>query len=135
MKSIRVIKTDSEYDEALAEVARLMEANPDRGTPEGDRFELLLTVVEVYEDKNYPIDLPDPIEAIKFMMEQNGLKNRDLAGAFGAASRVSEVLNRKRRLTADMMWALHSEFGIPAKVLIRPYELDKTPGKTESTPA
>jgi HTH-type transcriptional regulator/antitoxin HigA len=93
---------------------------PIPGTPDGDRFEVLLTLVEAYETKRYPIDLPDPIEAIKFRMEQAGLSPKDLVPAIGRLNRVYEILNRKRPLTLNMIWKLHEKFGIPAESLIRP---------------
>lgn len=122
---IKVIKNEKDYDRALAEIERLILANPTRGSADADRLELLGLVVATYEDKRHPIDAPDPIEAIKFVMDQNDLKAKDLVDALGAKSRVSEVLNRKRRLTQEMMWALHDKFGIPARTLIRPYALKK----------
>jgi HTH-type transcriptional regulator / antitoxin HigA len=93
-----------------------------RGTPEGDRLDVLTTLVEAYEAKHYPLDLPDPIEAIKYHMEQQGLSPDDLIPFLRGKSRVHEVLNRKRALTLKMVWELHRGLGIPAESLIRPTE-------------
>ncbi|MFS2157058.1 type II toxin-antitoxin system HigA family antitoxin [Pseudomonas sp. Pseusp122] len=117
---IRPIRTDEEYRAALKEISPLFENEPEPGTAEGDAFEVMITVIEAYEAKNFPIDLPDPIEAIKFRMEQSGLTAADLAPAIGKTNRVYEVLNRKRSLTLPMIWKLHEMFGIPAESLIKP---------------
>ena len=96
---------------------------PEPGTPDGDRFDVLLTLVDAYEAKQFPIDLPDPVEAIKFRMEQAGLTPKDLVPAIGRLNRVYEILARKRPLTLNMIWRLHERFGIPAESLIRPPKL------------
>ena len=93
------------------------------GSAEGDRFEVLITLVEAYEAKHYPIELPDPVEAIKFRMEQAGLTPKDLVPFIGRLNRVYEVLNRKRPLTLNMIWRLHQKLGIPAECLIQPPKL------------
>ena len=90
-----------------------------RDTPDGDRLDVLVTLVEAFEAKHYPIDLPDPVEAIKYHMEQTGLEPRDLVPFIGNRNRVYEVLNRKRPLTLRMVWRLHKELGIPAESLIK----------------
>lgn len=90
-----------------------------RNTPEGDLLDVLVTLIEAYEAKHFRLDLPDPVEAIKFMMEQRGLTPKDLVPYIGKTNRVYEVLNRKRPLTMAMVWKLHSELGIPAESLIR----------------
>lgn len=118
---IRPIRTDEDYKATLREVSAFFDNEPAPGTPEGDRFEVLLTLVEAYETKHFPIDLPDPVEAIKFRMEQSGLTPKDLMPAIGRLNRVYEVLNRKRPLTLGMIWKLHELLGIPAESLIRPY--------------
>ena len=118
MKHIKPIKTETDYDEALAEIASLMDA--ELGTPEGDRLDVLVTLVEAYEEKQWQIDPPDPIEAIKVRMQQRGLTRHDLERVLGSKSRVSEVLNRKRPLTLTMIRRLHDTLGIPAESLIRP---------------
>lgn len=117
---IRPIHTDADYKTALKAVSRLMENDPDAGTPEGDLLDVLTTLVQAYEAKNFPIDLPDPVEAIKFRMEQAGLTAKDLEPMIGQRNRVYEVLNRKRSLTLPMIWRLHKALGIPAENLIRP---------------
>ncbi|MCQ2396086.1 MAG: ImmA/IrrE family metallo-endopeptidase [Lentisphaeria bacterium] len=118
MKNIKVIKTEEEYEQALAKIERLMEIkNPTQA--QEDEQELLGLLVENYEDKHYPIGLPDPIEAIKFRMEQEGLTRKDLAKYIGSASKVSEVLNHKLPLSLSMMRALHEGLGIPAEVLLQ----------------
>lgn len=114
---IALIKTKRDYRRALSEIEALMNAK--RGTPEGDRLDLLVTLVEAWEAKHYPIDLPDPVEAIKYHMEQKGLEPRDLVEYIGSRNRVYEVLNRKRPLTLRMVWRLHTGLGIPAESLIK----------------
>lgn len=121
---IRPIKTEADYQAALEEIERLFGAVPD--TLEGDRLEVLTTLVEAYEDKHYAIPLPDPIEAIKYYMESRGLTRRDLESYIGNRGRVSEVLNRRRPLTIEMIRQLHAGLGIPAEVLIQPYEYKQT---------
>lgn len=117
---IKPIKTDADYRAALKEIETLMIAEPD--TPEGEKLDLLVTLVEAYERKHYPLDFPDPVEAIKFEMEQKGLTAKDLEPMIGKLNRVYEVLNRKRSLTLTMIWRLHRELGIPAESLIKPPE-------------
>ena len=120
---IRPLHTDADYKAALREVSAYFDSEPNPGTADGDRFEILLTLVEAYEAKRFPIDLPDPVEAIKFRMEQAGLTPKDLVPAIGRLNRVYEILARKRPLTLNMIWRLHKEFGIPAESLIRPSKL------------
>lgn len=114
---ITPLKTKRDYRRALSEIEGLMAAK--RGTPEGDRLDVLATLVEAWEAKHYPIDLPDPVEAIKYHMEQKGLEPRDLVHYIGSRNRVYEVLNRKRPLTLRMVWRLHKGLGIPAESLIK----------------
>lgn len=118
--NIRPIRTQKDYKQALRDLSRYFDNEPEPGTEDGDRFEVLVTLVESYEAKHYPIDTPDPVEAIKFRMEQNGLTVKDLEPAIGKPNRVYEVLNGKRNLTLPMIWKLHSMFGIPAESLIKP---------------
>lgn len=113
----KVIKTEGDYKRALACIDELMDAEPN--TPEGDELELLVTLVELYEEKKYPIDMPDPIEAIKFRMEQLSLNQQALVSFIGSKSKVSEVLNKKRPLSLSMMRALHKGLGIPAEILLQ----------------
>ena len=117
--NLRLIKTEKEYNEALARLEIIFDAEP--GTPEGDELEVLALLIENYEDEHYPIDVPDPIEAIKFRMEQLGLKQKDLAEMIGYKSRVSEILNRKRKLTLNMIRKLSASLKIPTEVLIQEY--------------
>ena len=117
---IRPIRTEEDYKAALREVSAYFDNQPTPDTADGDRFEILLTLVEAYESKHYVIELPDPVEAIKFRMEQAGLTPKDLVPAIGRVNRVYEILNRKRPLTLTMIWKLHQKFGIPAECLIKP---------------
>ena len=117
---IRPIRTEEDYQATLREVSAFFDDEPEPGSPEGDRFEVLLTLLEAYEAKHFPIDLPDPVEAIQFRMEQGGLTPKDLQPMIGRLNRVYEVLNRKRPLTLNMIWKLHRGLGIPAESLIRP---------------
>lgn len=117
---IRPIKTEADYEAVLAEIEALFEAEP--GTPESDRLEVLTTLVEAYEEAHYAIPLPDPIEAIKYYMESRGLERRDLEPYLGSRARVSEILNRKRPLSLTMIRRLNENLGIPAEVLIQPYD-------------
>ena len=117
---LRPICTDDDHRAALRELSAYFDVEPKLGTPEGDRFEVLLILVESYESKHFPINLPDPVEAIKFRMEQSGLTAKDLQPMIGRLNRVYEVLNRKRPLTLPMIWKLHQGLGIPAENLIRP---------------
>jgi HTH-type transcriptional regulator/antitoxin HigA len=121
---IRPIKTEQDYHAALAEVEILFDAL--RDTPEGDRLEMLTTLIEAYEAQHHEILPPDPIEAIVYHLESRGLTRRDLETYIGGRGRVSEVLNRKRPLTLEMIRALHTGLGIPAETLIQPYPLHQT---------
>ena len=123
---IHPIRTLGDYKAALREVSACFDNPPEPGTAEGDRFEILLTLLEAYEARHYPIDLPDPVEAIKFRMEQGDLTPKDLVPAIGRLNRVYEILARKRPLTLNMIWRLHEQFGIPAESLIRPAKLPAT---------
>lgn len=120
---LKPIRTEADYEAALAEAERLWGAKS--GTPDGDRLDVLATLIEVYEEKQHPMDPPDPIEAIRFRMEQQGLTRRDLEPMIGPRNRVADVLNRKRGLSIDMIRQLHDRLGISAEVLIRPSRLDK----------
>jgi HTH-type transcriptional regulator/antitoxin HigA len=115
---IRPIRTKADYRRTLKEIETLMDATPK--TTKGQRLDVLVTLVEAYERKHYTLDLPDPVEAIRFRMEQMGLSPKDLEPMIGKRNRVYEVLNRKRPLTMKMAWRLHCELGIPAESLIRP---------------
>jgi len=113
---VKPIRTKADHRAALKEIETLMSAR--QGTPEGDRLDVLVTLVEAWERKRYPMELPDPIEAIKFRMEQSGLAPKDLVPMIGQLNRVYEVLNRKRPLTLSMIQRLHRDLGIPAESLI-----------------
>ncbi len=114
---IKPIKSDRDYSRALKEIDRLMDARP--GTVAGDRLDVLVTLVEVWEQKHHPIEAPDPVEAIRFAMVQRGITRRDLEPLIGSRARVAEVLNGKRNLTLAMIRRLHEGLGIPAETLIR----------------
>lgn len=114
---IKPIRNKRDHEAALGEIERLMTAR--RNTPEGDRLDILVTLVEAYEAKHFPLDLPDPVEAIKFVMEQRNLAVKDLVPYIGQPNRVYEVLNHKRPLTMAMAWKLHKGLGIPAESLIK----------------
>ncbi len=116
---IKPIKTEADHEAALAEIERLMDLDPDTDTPEGDRLDVLATLLEAYEAKHFPIDPPDPIAAIEFCMEQRGLTRKDLEPMVGGRGRVSEVLSGKRKLSLRMIRNLHAVLGIPAEVLLR----------------
>ncbi len=111
------IRTEDDYDAALKRIDQLM--NAEFGTPEGDKLDILVTLVEAYEAKHYPIPACDPIEAIKFRMEQMGLEAKDLTPIIGSRSKVSEVLNRKRQLSIAMIRNLHAQLHLPFESLIR----------------
>ncbi|HHH52902.1 MAG TPA: helix-turn-helix domain-containing protein [Bacteroidetes bacterium] len=116
---IKPIKNENDYQKALERLKVIFDAK--KNTKEGDELEILSILIDKYESENYPIDLPDPIEAIKFRMEQMGMKQKDLAEIVGFKSRVSEILNRKRKLTLDMIRKISSSLRIPTDVLIQEY--------------
>jgi HTH-type transcriptional regulator/antitoxin HigA len=115
---VKPIRSEADYQAALAELERLWGAKA--GTPDGDKLDVLATLIDAYERQHEPMDPPDPIEAIKFRMEQQGLTRRDLESLIGSRARVAEVLNRNRDLSIAMIRRLHEALGIPAEVLIRP---------------
>ena len=119
--NIKPIKTDADYRATLREIENLMMAQQD--TPEGEKLDVLTTLVEAYEARHFPMDLPDPVEALKFEMERKGLTVKDLEPMIGKSNRVYEILNRKRSLTLNMIWKLHRKLGIPAESLIKPTRL------------
>ena len=116
---LRPIRTEADYQTALRLVAPYFDNEPELETDAGAHFEAMVTLIEAYEAKHYPIDPPDPLDAIKFRMEQQGLKPKDLEPMIGQRNRVYEVLNGKRKLTLAMVWKLHMGLGIPAESLIR----------------
>ena len=117
--AVRSIRTEADYQNALKLVAPYFDAEPELDSDAGAHFEALLTLIEAYEAKHYPIAPPDPVQAIKFRMEQQGLTPADLVPMIGQRNRVYEVLNGKRKLTMAMVWKLHTGLGIPAESLIR----------------
>lgn len=116
--NLRPIRTESDYKTALKEASFFFDHEPEPGSEDGDRFEILIALIETYEARHFPIDPPDPIDAIKFRMEQSGLSIKDLEPMIGKPNRVYEVLNRKRPLTLAMIRRLHQGLGIPADVLV-----------------
>lgn len=120
---MRAIRTEADYDWALREIERYFDDQPEPGTHEADRFDVLATLLKVYEDEHHPIPPPDPVETIKQWMAFRDFSQSDLALLIGSRSRASEVLNRKRALTMDMVHKLSSEWGIPADALVTPYHL------------
>jgi len=121
--NIKPIKTEADYETTLGRIGELMGAQLD--TPEGDELDVLTTLVEHYEAQHYPIEAPNPIEAIRFRMEQYGLQDKDLVPYLGRSGRVSEVLNYKRKLTLTMIRKLHSGLNIPTESLVQDYELKR----------
>jgi HTH-type transcriptional regulator / antitoxin HigA len=121
--NLKPIRTEADHAAALREIDRLLDAP--EGTPEADRLEILSTLVADYEDRHHPIDPPDPIEAILFRMEQEGVSRQDLEPLLGTRARVSEILNRKRPLTLKMIRKLSERLHVPAHVLIADYKLKK----------
>lgn len=126
MNEIKPIRDEADYQQALAEAKRLWGAPS--ATAEGDRLDVLATLIDAYESEREPIDPPDPIEAIKFRMEQQGLTRKDLEGILGSRTRVAEVLNRRRSLSINMIRRLHEKLGISAEVLIRPPQMPRRHG-------
>lgn len=118
--NIKPIKNEENYTQTLSYIKNLMDAKPN--TPQMDELEVLTTLVEAYEEQHYKIEAPDPIEAIKFRMEQEGLKQKDLITMVGSKSRVSEILNRKRKLTIEMIRNLHKQLHIPVESLFLDYK-------------
>ncbi|HMN04941.1 MAG TPA: helix-turn-helix domain-containing protein [Flavobacteriales bacterium] len=116
---ISPIRSEKDYQRALARMEQIFDAK--RGTVEGDELEILAILVDTYENEHFPIGMPDPIEAIKFRMEQMGMRQKDLIDVIGFKSRVSEVLNRKRKLTLDMIRKLNEVLRIPTEVLVQEY--------------
>lgn len=123
VNELKPIRTKLDYEKALAEVEQLWGAKS--GTPNGDRLDVLATLIDAYEAEHYPMDPPDPVEAIKFRMEQQGLSRKDLEPLIGTRTRVAEVLNRRRSLSIGMIRRLHEHLGISAEVLIRPSRTEK----------
>ncbi len=123
MDNIRAIRNDDDLAWAIAEVSQYFDNPPNPLSADGARFDVLSDLIEAYEDKHYPIEAPEPVELIKAHMELTGRSQADLATLFGSRSRASEVLNKKRALTVDMIYRLHKEWGIPSDCLVEPYHL------------
>lgn len=119
MKNVRPIKSEADYNWALKEIERYFEREPEPGSVEGDRFDVLAALIEGYEAKRWPIEPPDAVEAIRFRMQQSGLNQSDLAHLLGSRSRASEIMARKRPLTMEQASKLHREWHIPAETLLR----------------
>lgn len=118
---VKPIKSEADYEAALAEIEKLFDIEP--GTLEADRLEILTALVEDYENHHYSIPSPDPVEAIFYYLESRGLTRKELESYLGSRARVSEILNRKRPLSLEMIRRLHRDLGIPAEVLIQPYKI------------
>jgi len=119
-KMIRPLRSEAEYKAALAAIERYFEREPKKGTPAADRFDLLALVIEDYEKKRWPIEPPDPVDAVRWRMQTGGFTQADLGRLIGSRQRASDILKRRRRLTLQMAWKLHRAWGIPAEALIRP---------------
>jgi HTH-type transcriptional regulator/antitoxin HigA len=120
---IRPIKSEADYNSTLAEVERLFDATSD--TPEGDRLEVLTTLLEAYEKKHYTIPSPDPVEALTYWMESRGITRKDMEPLVGSRARLSEIFNHRRGLTLTMIRNLHNKLGIPVEALIQPTQLNR----------
>jgi HTH-type transcriptional regulator / antitoxin HigA len=121
--NIKPIRTEEDYETALGRIEEIFDAEPD--TPDGEELEILAALVEVYEKKHFPVELPDPIEAIKIRMEDLGFDRKDLEDAIGSKGRISEILNRRRPLTLPMVIKLSEKLGLPTEILAQSYPLEK----------
>jgi HTH-type transcriptional regulator/antitoxin HigA len=119
-KAIRLLRSEADYDAALKEIERYFDREPEPGSADADRFDLLALVIEDYERRHWPIDPPDPVDAIRFRMEHGGYSQADLGRVLGSRQRASDILRRRRALTLKMAWKLHRDWDIPAEALIRP---------------
>ena len=132
MIRVRPIRNESDYDRALSEIGAYFEREPEPGSAEADRFDVLAALIKAYEDEHWAIEAAHPLAAIRYVMEMRGYTQSDLAKVLGSRSRASEVLNRKRHLTLEMAWALNKKWGIPAASLIRPYKLRTQPKRVRA---
>ena len=123
MENIRPIRNDDDLAWAIVEIASYFDIAPEPGSAAADRFDLLSDLIEAYEDKHFPIEAPEPIEMLKSFMDMSGRTQADLADLLGSASRASEILNRKRALTVEMIHKLSSSWKLPAEALVKPYTL------------
>jgi HTH-type transcriptional regulator/antitoxin HigA len=119
-KPVRPIRTEADYEAALDEIEEYFENEPKPGSLEGDRFELLALVIEDYEEKHWPIDPPDPVDAIRYRMETGGFTQTDLGRLLGSRQRASDILARRRPITLEMAWKLHREWDVRAEALLQP---------------
>jgi HTH-type transcriptional regulator/antitoxin HigA len=123
MENIRPIRTEDDYDWAIAEVTKYFENEPEIGSEDGNRFALLVDLIEAYENKHYPVKAPDPVSLIKLHLEFRGEKQAAFAELIGSKSRASEILRRKRHMTVSQIYELSSKWGLPADELVKPYHL------------
>jgi HTH-type transcriptional regulator/antitoxin HigA len=123
MRNIRAIRTEADYDWALAEVAKYFDNEPAIGSADGERFQVLLDLIETYENKHYPIESPDPISLIAEYLQSSGKRQADLAALVGSKSRASEIMHRKRALSVQQVHLISMAWRLPADVLVRPYHL------------
>ncbi|MSP00653.1 MAG: XRE family transcriptional regulator [Acetobacteraceae bacterium] len=135
MDDIHPLKTEADYDTALEKIEVYFENEPDPGSPEADRFDLLALIIADYEAKHWAIDAPDAPDLLRTRMEMKGLKQADLASVLGSKARASEILNRRRHLTLSQAWKLHLAWHIPADSLIRPYPLRREKRRGTASPA
>lgn len=124
MMNIRPVKTDADHEWAMREIEPYFEHEPEIGSEDGNRFEILTRLIAAFEDEHFPIRQPEPVDFIKSYMEMTGRAQSDLAALFGSRSRASEVLRKRRALTVDMIYKLHTEWKIPADILVAPYHLE-----------
>ena len=126
MSKIKPIRSEQDYDNAIARINQLLDKNPEPGTDDDNELDVLSTLVEVYEDEHYPILPPDPVEAIKYVMEERGMDNKQLIPLLGTKSRVSEIMNRKKPFTLKMIYKLHQAMGLPLEIFINERVLRNT---------
>ncbi len=132
---VRPLRNEADYDWALKEIETYFEHEPEPGTPEADRFDLLALVIGDYEARNWPIEPPEAPDALALVMRERGLRQKDLAAVLGSRARASEVMNRRRHLTLEHAWRLHTQWGIPAEVLVKPYALQRRPTRRPRAPS
>lgn len=123
MMDIKLVKTDQEYEQAIERLGYLMDINPESGTPEGNELDILAILIEKYEKETYEVPQLDPIEVIEFFMEEEGLRKKDMIGIIGDKTLVSRILNKKRKLTLEMIRNIENQLSIPINLLIADYEL------------
>jgi HTH-type transcriptional regulator/antitoxin HigA len=129
-RAIRPLRNEADYEAALDDIERYFDKEPARGTPAADRFDLLALVIDDYEKKRWPIEPPDPVDAIRYRMETGNFTQADLGRLIGSRQRASDILQRRRKLTMQMAWKLHRAWGIPAEALIRPPVARSAPHRT-----